>query len=135
MKNNIYFKVYKDFNRYVPIKADEYEKALYAFIKGRPAIFENGAVSRIESILPDLNRMCGWYSDYKPNQDDNAEIDRAKNMVKPFMIKTKEKVEYLMETKQEHLIGKNVEIPELNKPENPQISEVIKRLSDKLKIK
>lgn len=129
-----HFKVYQDFNRYVPIEEDEYEKALYAFLKGKPAIFEMGAVSRIESITPDLNKMLGWYSDYKPNADDNADLDRVREGIRPYMAKIKERVQYLIETKQEHLIGKNVEVPELDKPQNNPLSGEIKSLGDKFRV-
>ena len=129
-----YFRVYVDFNRYVQIYDYEYEKALYAFLKGQPVVFENGAVSRIESILPDVNRMMGWNSDYKPNQDNNAEIESCRRSARPFMEKIKDRVEYLIDTKQENLIGKNVDIPELSAPKNPEISTISKELSDKFKI-
>lgn len=129
-----YFKVHQDFSRYIPIEEEEYEKAIFAFLKGRPAVFENGAVSRIEGIFPDLNKMNGWYSDYKPNQDDNAEIENAREIAGKFTAKIKDKVQYLIDTNQEHLIGKNVEIPELEKPQRKEISEATKQLSDKFKI-
>lgn len=130
-----YFKVHQDFSRYVPIGEEEYEKAIYAFLKGSPAVFEAGAISRIEGIFPDLNKMNGWYSDYKPNQDDNAEIETAREIAGKFTAKIKEKVQYLISTKQEHLIGKNVDIPELSAPKNPELSAISKELSDKFKIK
>lgn len=130
----IYFKVYQDYTKFVPIDETEYEKALYAFIKGKPAIFEMGAVSRIESIIPDLNKINGWYSDYKPTADDNAELEQAKRKAQPYMARIKERVQYLIENKKENLIGKNVEIPELEKPQNPQLQEATKQLADKFKV-
>jgi len=130
----LYFKVYQDYTRFVPIDENEYEKAIYAFLKGKPAIFEMGAVSRIESIIPDLNKINGWYSDYKPTADDSAELDKAREKAKPFMAKVKEKVQYLISTKQEHLIGKNVEIPELSAPTNHTLSGEIKNLSGKFNV-
>ena len=129
-----YFKVYQDFSRYVPIEEEEYEKAIYAFIKGKSAVFEAGAVSRIEGVFPDLNKMNGWYSDYKPNQDDNGELENAREVANKITSKIKERVQYLIDTKQENLIGKNVEIPELSAPKNPEISAISKELSDKFKI-
>lgn len=130
----IYFKVYQDYSKFVPIDETEYEKAIYAFLKSRPAIFELGAVSRIESIIPDLNKINGWYSDYKPNADDSAEIEKAKEIARPFMAKMKEKVQYLIETKQEHLIGKNIVVKELEEKQTHQLSGSVKTLVDKFKI-
>lgn len=130
----IYFKVFQDYTKFVPIDETEYEKALYAFLKGKPAIFQLGAVSKIESIIPDLNKINGWFSDYKPTSDDNAELDWAKRKAMPFMAKIKEKIQYLIDSKQEHLIGKNIEIPELENKNQHQISNEIKSLSDKFKV-
>lgn len=130
----LYFKVYQDFTKFVPIDETEYEKAIYAFLKGKPAIFEMGAVSRIESIIPDLNKINGWYSDYKPTADDSAELDKAKEKAKPFMAKIKERVQYLMETKQENLIGKNVAIPELENKQQHQLTGEVEKLADKFKM-
>lgn len=130
----IHFKVYQDYTKFVPIDETEYEKAIYAFLKGKPAIFEMGAVSRIESIIPDLNKINGWYSDYKPNADDSAEIERAKNIARPFMAKVKERVQYLITTKQENLIGKNVEIPELENSKQHQLTGDVENLANKFKV-
>lgn len=130
-----YFKVYQDFSRYIPIDETEYEKALYAFKMGKGAIFEAGAVSRIEGIFPDLNRMNGWNSDYKQTQDDNNEIERARLVATKFAAKTKERVDYLIATKQEHLIGKGVEIPELETPTQHKLSGEIKNLASTFKAK
>ena len=129
------FKVYKDFNNFILIDEDELEKALYAFQTGSGVMFDMGAMSHIESIMPDYNSACGWYSDYKPNQDDNAELDNIKPLFSKLISKTKERIQYLIETKQENLIGKNVEIPELSRTKNPQLNEATKELSDKMKIK
>ena len=116
MKNKYYFKVYTDFTRYIPIDETELEKALYAFQTGNPVIFENGAVTRIESIIPDFNQSLGWYSDYKPNQDDNEYLDKIKRNYSGIIGEVKERIQFLLHTNRKHLIGKNIEIPELDKP-------------------
>ena len=129
-----YFKVYQDFSRYVPIKEEEYEKAIYAFLKGKSAIFDAGVVSRIEGIFPDVNKMNGWYSDYKPNQDDNREIEQAREIANKFTSKIKDKIQYLIANGKEDLIGKNVDIPELSAPKDNPVSKEVKELADKLKV-
>lgn len=130
-----YFKVYTDFANYLPIDSDEYEKAIYAFMKGLPVVFKNGAVTRIEKILPDYNKMLGWNSDYKPNPDDFSEVEQSKKIASLFTEKVKDKIEYLISTKQEHLIGKNVEIPELSAPKNPKLENLTGDLAEKMRVK
>ena len=129
-----YFKVYQDFKKFVPIDETEIEKALYAFQESTGAVFKDGAVSRVESVIPDLNKSLGWYSDYVPNQDDNADIDRARKEYAGFIGMIKDKIQYLIANGKEDLIGKNVEIPELSAPKDNPISGEIKSLSDKFKI-
>jgi tryptophan 2,3-dioxygenase len=132
MKN--YFKVYTDFANYIPIDGDEYEKAIYAFMKGKPVVFKNGAATRIEKILPDYNKMCGWNSDYKITPDEYSEIEAAKKLNSKFSSEVKAKVEYLIATKQEHLIGKEVKIPELEAPQTHALSAASAELVTKFKV-
>ena len=108
-----YFKVYLDFNRYIPIDHTELEKALHAFITGKPVVFEMGAASRIESVVPDFNRTLGWNSDYKPTADDQADLESIKPAYLGYVGKVKEKVQNLISQRQEHLIGKNIEVLKL----------------------
>lgn len=129
-----YFKVYIDFTRYIPIDETEIEKALYAFQTGKPVIFELGAANRIESIIPDFNKELGWYSDYKPTQDDSKDIEKLRPKYSKFISSTKEKIQYLIKTGKVELIGKNVFVPELEERTIHQLSESIKEVSDKFKI-
>lgn len=108
-----YFKVYIDYSRHIGIDETELEKALYAFITGEPVIFEMGAATRIESVIPDLNKTLGWNSDYKPTADDMGELEQAKERYTGYIGKVKEKVQYLIQMKRTDLIGKGVDIPEL----------------------
>lgn len=121
-----YFKLIYGFDaeNYIEIDETELEKAYYCFLLKKDAVYSSGAIrgARIEKIQPDYHRIMGWNRGYKLETLDYEElaqkgIDRTcQNM----LLKTKEKVNYLIETKQEHLIGKNVEIPELDKaPEIP----------------
>lgn len=129
-----YFKVYEDFARYIQIDETELEKALYAFQTGKGVIFENGALNRVESVLPDLNKECGWNADYKPQADDFPYLEAVKPKYAGIVGKTKDKIQYLIQKGRQDLIGKNVYIPELNQPQNPEISEATKQLAEKFKI-
>lgn len=71
-----YFKVYRDYTNYIPIEEHELEKAMRAFQDGAGAVFENGATSRIEAIIPDDNRIMGWNPGYKPTPEEQGEISR-----------------------------------------------------------
>ena len=129
-----YFKVWKDYTNYVPVDETEFEKAMYAFEKGGGAMFDLGAIGTIKDITPDFNKDLGWYSDYKPTPDDNADIDALRPKYQKYIHAIKEKIQYLKSTNQTDLIGKNVDIPELDKPKDDPLSGEIKSLSDKFKV-
>lgn len=129
-----YFKVWRDYTNYVPIDETEFEKAQYAFEKGGGAMFDMGSIGVIKDITPDFNRSLGWYSDYKPTPDDNADIDSLRPSYQKYIHAIKEKIQYLKSIGKTDIIGKNIDIPELSKPQNPQISEAAKQLSDKFKV-
>lgn len=111
----LYFKVYTDFTKYIPIDETELEKALYAFQTGKPVIFENGATSRIESILPDFNRSLGWFSDYKTSAEDNVDIFKITPRYIGHIGEVKKKIQFLISVGKTNLIGKNVDILEIEK--------------------
>jgi len=108
-----YFKVYLDYSRWLPIEDDELEKALYAFITGKPTVFKMGAATRIESIIPDFNKSLGWNSDYRPTADDQSDLEKVKPAYQGYLGRVKEKVQYLISQGRTDLIGKNIEVPEL----------------------
>ena len=128
----LYYKVFKGYTEYVPIDETELEKALAAFKFGTAVIFNSGAVEKIEAIIPDLNRSMGWNPSYKLGDDDWNDI-RNKGIERKcaeLHQKTKEKIEYLIETKQQHLIGKNAEV---KLPERPkELSAMLDGLKTKL---
>ena len=128
------FKVYIDFTNYIPITGAELEKALYAFQTGQPVMFEMGAANKVMNVVPDYQKRAGYYSDAKLSADDIADMERYKHHFTGVIGKTKEKIQYLMATNQKDLIGKNVEIPELDEPENNHLIEGPKELATKLKI-
>lgn len=129
-----YFKVWRDYNNYVPIDETEFEKAQWAFEKGGGAMFDLGSIGVVKDVTPDFNRELGWYSDYKSTPDDNADIDAIRPKYQKYIHTIKEKIQYLKSTNQTNLIGKNVEIPELSAPKDNPLSGEIKSLSDKFKI-
>ncbi len=124
-----------DDERFTPIDPDELEKAYAVFLLGGRAIFRGGAIDGkyIQAILPDWHRTMGWAPEYNLGPDDYNEladkgIDRG---ARKLQEETQTRVQYLIETKQEHLIGKGVEVPAL--AENG-VSNLTKQLSDKFRI-
>jgi hypothetical protein len=71
-----YYKVFVDYKNYIPIDETELEKALKAFIGNKRVVFNEGATSRIEIILPDNVRMMGWNAGYNPGPEEHGEIAR-----------------------------------------------------------
>jgi len=120
--------------RYIPIDADELEKAYGLFLLGGRAVFRGGAVDSkyIQAIVPDWHRMMGWAQDWELGPDDYNElsdkgIDRA---ARELQNKIQEKIQYLVSSKQENLIGQNVTIPELDRPTTERREGTTKRIGD-----
>jgi hypothetical protein len=129
-----YYKIIRGYSAedYIEITPDELEKAFYCFLTKKDSVYSGGAVkgSEILAIQPDYHRTMGWTRGWKLTADDYTEL-RQRGIDKKMQLqieKTKDKIQYLMQTKQENLIGKNVEIPELEK--GRQLPEDIKKLSD-----
>ena len=78
-----YFKVYKDYTTFITIDETEIEKALAAFRSGSSVIFKEGALNRVDSILPDYNKTMGWNPSYKLQNEDWNEI-RERGVDKTF---------------------------------------------------
>lgn len=134
----MYYKII-GFNNSLSIDSSELEKALFIHLTGKTAIFKEGSMSgtSISSIVPDFNKIMGWNEGYKLLAEDHSEIARSKECseAKKLVEETKEKINYLMETNQQDLIGKNVVI-ELQKKEIPkEISEGAKSLANIFKVK
>lgn len=130
-----YYRVYSSFTDYVPIDSTEMEKAMHAFITGNPVVLQNGALSRIDRIVPDYHREMGWNPAHRLDSDDYNEL-RSKGVEEKYVRsigKAKEKVKYLMTTKQEHLIGQNVKIQELSRPPDHRLQNGMQLLNQKLK--
>lgn len=115
----MYFKIKLSYNNeYLSIDEKELETALFAFITDGKAIFKNGVVkgSSILSISEDWHKEMGWNDGYKLQDLDYAELNRKGITAKYTGVigKAREKVQYFISTNQTHLIGKNIDISELN---------------------
>lgn len=132
----LYYKVFRDrdFTKFVRIGENELEKALAAFRFGTSVIFNEGALEKIGDIIPDYNASMGWNPTHQLGDDDWNDI-RSKGVdrrLRELSQATKEKIDYLIESKQEHLIGKNADIslPEKQKV----ISDGAKMITERMKI-
>lgn len=113
-----YFKVVRGFDgEHIPIDDTELEKALYAHITGKVVVFQEGSINgnHISAIMPDYNRAMGYSRGWKMTADDyNALSDAGiEDQYKGYLAEVKDKVNRLIETRQEHLIGKNADVKQL----------------------
>lgn len=114
-----YYKLVRgyDAEQYIEINETELEKAEYAFLMKKDAVYSGGAIkgSDISMIQPDYHRMMGWNRGHKLNDYDYAELGQKglDKKMRDQLALNKEKVQYLINSKQEHLIGKNIDIKAL----------------------
>lgn len=99
----------------VLIDESELEIALYAFITEEKVLFKNGAVrgKDIISITEDWHTEMGWNPGYTLRDEDYAEL-KSRGILKKYtgvIAAAKEKVQYLMQSDQVHLVGKGASIP------------------------
>lgn len=122
--------------RNITIREDELERAYGLFMLGGRWIFSGGPVDgkNIQTIIEDYHTTMDWNKEYELGTDDYEQLSQlgVDKKMKLIREKAKEKVHYLISTNQQNLIGKNIEIPELQKS-NP-ITEDIKKLGEKFKI-
>ncbi len=99
-------------------------------------MFKAGAVdsSVIQSIQPDWHRIMGWNATHRLNTNDYAELDTKRVMFRARQAQSiaQEKVNYLISTKQHHLIGKGVPIKELERPSVDRREGQLRSVSDLL---
>jgi hypothetical protein len=131
-----YYRVYTGFTEYIPIDSTEMEKAMHAFITGSPVVFENGATSRIDRILPDFHRAMGWNPSHRLDTDDQNQLRSTGTEGRYWSAigKAKEKIQYLLETKQEHLIGKNVPMSKLMPAQDPRVKKLTAETASKMRL-
>lgn len=131
-----YYKILHGFNPedYIEIEDTELQKAYYAFLQKKDAVFSGGAVrgGLIQTIKPDFHRTMGWNRGHKLGEDDFAELNQKgiDKKMQNLLSETKEKVQYLIKTNQTHLIGTNFELPKIDE----RISDDIKQLAEKMKV-
>lgn len=118
MSKTKYFKVFRGFNEsdFIPIDQSELEKAIYAQISGKVAILKNGTIAgnQIGSIVPDYHRAKGWNYGYKLQAEDWKEINRDCKSYTGIIEIAKNRVEYFIKSGKQDLIGKDVDIKQLN---------------------
>ena len=132
------FKVCKGFgDDFIPIDETELEKAIYAQMTGKVAIFEEGTMAGnyISAIIPDYHASMGWNYGYKLQPEDWNYIRNDLPDYRNLIEDAKKRVEFLIRTKQERLIGKDVDLPELEKGKDKDLGELTGGLADKFKIK
>lgn len=119
----------------------ELEKAIYAQLKGVPVQLGNSFVNgrNIISISPHYHKYTGWYDYYEPTTgDDFAQIKRDCPSFDGHLELYKERVSYLLQNNQTSLIGKNVNLPNLNEVKQLEnrgpISNEVKALANKFRI-
>jgi len=125
-------------NEFIEIDETEVEKAYGVFLTDGKGVFKNGVVrgQDIIGIYEDWNKAMGYNPEHKLDAEDRNHIREmgVEKQYKGFLNQISRKVQYLIETKQQHLIGKNVEIPELEAPKNKQFIEGSEKIADKFKI-
>lgn len=108
-----------DGEQFISIDETELESALYCFMTDSKGIFKNGVCrgKDIINISEDWHKVMGWNPTHELDSDDWNEIRSSGTEAKYHGLigSVKEKIQYLVRTKQENLIGKNVAIPELKK--------------------
>lgn len=106
-------------NDLMQIDHTEVEKAIYCHITGAVGVFSSGSISgkHIIKVVPDYNAELGWPPDHKLDGYDYNDLDRQglRGKYMNFLSEQRERVNYLIESKQEHLIGKGVPLPELKR--------------------
>lgn len=137
----LYFKAIHGFDAedFLPIEADELEKAIYAHMTGSKAAFQSGSISGsiIQVVQPDYHRAMGWNQGHKLDADDYAELRqyRIDTAHQKFLAKIKERIAFLVSNNRQAEIGKNVPIPELDNPKrNDGLDDDIKRLADSKRV-
>jgi hypothetical protein len=123
---------------YLEIEDSELEKAYYCFLEKKDSIFSGGAIkgSQILAIQPDFHKTMGWNRGYKLDEYDYADMNEKgiDKKLQHLLSETKEKVQYLIETNQTHLIGKNADFPRIENSKEKEISQATKMLAQKFSV-
>ena len=119
-----YFKIqlnYSGETKFISIDETELELALYLFIRPEErAIFKEAPVrgKDIITITENWHKAMGINPEWKLDTDDFNEMEKRgiKKKYLGVIAEVKNKIHYLIESKQEHLIGKNVKVLAFKKP-------------------
>ena len=120
----------------VSIGVNELEKALYAQKFGVPVLLGGKQISgkEIKVIEPDYHHYTGWFESYIPNTpEDMLQIERdCPKEIEGTIRQYRERVDYLLATGRKQLVGKNVLLPELDKPKDItlELPEDIKKITE-----
>jgi len=131
-----YFKIKIGYDKseFISIDETELEKAIGVFLTDGKGIFQNGVArgQDIIAIQEDWNKALGINPDWKLTPDDHNEMARRgiAKAYKGVITGVTQRVEYLMKNNQSHLIGRNVEIPELDRLQSGEVIEDSKKLGD-----
>jgi len=131
------FKVVTGFNPHTFVICDEVEveKAYFVFLFDGKTIINGRPVSKVFDITPHYGGDLGYNDDYKfgSSPDDYREAESKGIMKKyqgvPNMIQAR--VTHFIENKQQNLIGKGVDVPqlEIKRVEIEGVSELTKKMS------
>lgn len=102
---------------FIPIDESELETALYCFIMDGKGVFKGGVCrgKDIISITEDWHKEMGWNESHVMDSDDWNDLYQ-KGIDKKYvgvLAEYKEKVQFLISSEQQGLIGKNVPLKEL----------------------
>ena len=130
-----YFKVKTGFEPedIIHIDESELEKAIYAQISGRVAMLKGGTIrgNNIISITEDWHRAMGYNQGYELGPEDFEHINQKLGDSYNGVIGEKvEAVQFLIDTNQTHLIGKNVDIKKLQSSGKNFLDDEISKLAD-----
>ena len=135
-----YFRIKKGYgnSEFTSIDETELEKAYAVYLTDGKGIFKNG-IARGQDIIDiseDWNKAMGYNPEHKLDALDRADIRKTgvEKLYKGYLEKISTKVKYLVETNQQHLIGKGVDIPELSNPQNNVLVEESKKIANKFNV-
>ena len=117
---------------FILIEGDELESFFYAKRLGAFFSGKLGGVDTTKVIAydPDYKETYGAMPEYELVGEDHNEIRAVHGDLRSHIGRAEDRVRYLIETKREHLIGKNVPLPELDKPTTERRVGEMKRIGD-----
>lgn len=141
-----YYKIVHGFDdnlQYFPITSDELHKAYVIAMQGGKAIFENGFFNNrgndIIRIIPDWHRERGWNKGYKMEAADYQDVKELEEPYRKTLERGKLLAEFIVKEGRKELLNKTAseafqEVKFLESPKAKEVSEEVKKLSDKFKL-